>query len=65
MSDGTEESYFKALLDKEFPVKLEDLDNLPVTTSLGLYCTLRYSHDENSTIYFHNENGRYTYRYLL
>ena len=49
MSDGTKESYFKALLNKEFPVKLEDLDNLPVTTSLGLYCTLRYSHDENST----------------
>ena len=30
MSDGTKESYFKALFNKEFPVKLEDLDNLPV-----------------------------------
>ena len=30
MSDGAKESYFKALFNKEFPVKLEDLDNLPV-----------------------------------
>jgi hypothetical protein len=30
MSDGTKESYFKALFNKEFPVNLEDLDNLPV-----------------------------------
>ena len=30
MSDGTKESCFNALFNKEFPVKLEDLDNLPV-----------------------------------